>query len=276
MEFTIIIPVYNAGQKIEQTIQSIVSQSSVMEGRDRFHCFVVDGASTDDTLDYVNAFSDGRIQVLSEPDSGMYDALAKGLKEARGDVTCYLPAGEQFDIHAFSIVSQIFGTYPDIAWLTGRAVTRNAAGEITDSLLPHPIRRHFLDCGMYGTRLMAVQQESTFWRTALNDDLDLEMLKTLKLAGDYFLWRSMAQKYELYVVNAQLGSFTVEPDQLSKSIPGGYRKELRSIRRKPSVFERLHALLHRQFAKRFVPGKKADRLIRYDHKTKKWQLTRRH
>ena len=79
----------------------------------------------------------------------------------------------------------------------------------------------------------------------MNAEFYLEALRALNLAGDYFLWRSLAQKHVLYVVNAQLESFTIEPDQPSKSTPGGYSKELRSIRRKPTVFERFRALIHR-------------------------------
>lgn len=272
MEFTVIIPVFNSGQKIQNTIASVLSQHSVRDGHDTIRCIVIDGASTDDTLEHVRAFADPRIEIVSEPDSGMYDALAKGLDKASGDVTCYLPAGERFDSHAFSVVSRVFAKFDQISWLTGRAVTRNASGEITDSLLPHPFKRHFIDCGMYGTRLPAIQQESTFWRSALNAEFDLEALRQKKLAGDYFLWRTLARKNEIYVLNAQLGSFTIEPDQLSKSVPGGYRRELRQIRRKPTIFERLHALIHRQLAKRMLPNRKARRMICYDHRLQEWCL----
>lgn len=272
MEFTVIIPVYNAGQKITRTIESIRSQSAVLDQSVSVSCFVIDGASSDDTLHHVRNFDDPRIHVLSEPDNGMYDALAKGIERADGNVTCYMPAGERFDQHAFGIVAQIFGKYPNVHWITGRAVTRNAAGEITDSLLPHPFKRHFIDCGMYGTRLPAIQQESTFWRCDLNGAFDLEVLRSLKLAGDYYLWRTLARDNELYVVNAQLGSFSIEPDQLSQIKPGGYRRELRQIRRKPKLFDRLSALIHRKFTKRMLPSKKAKKLIQYNHGSEEWEL----
>lgn len=271
MKFSVIIPVFNSGAKIGKTLASVLAQSSEHQ---TFQCFVVDGGSSDDTLEHVRSFNDERIEVVSEADDGMYEALAKGLNWADGDVTCYLPAGECFDRYAFSVVGQIFEKYSNISWLTGRAVTRNACGEITDSVLPHPISRRYLDCGMYGTRLMAVQQESTFWRTELNTEFDLLELKSKKLAGDYYLWRTLAQKHDLYIVNAQLGSFTIEPDQLSKSIPGGYRKEIRSIRRMPSMLERVGALIHRQITKRFIPKRTGARLISYDHDLHEWRLSK--
>lgn len=272
MEFTIIIPVFNAGSKIAHTIESLLSQTALATGEARLSCIVVDGASSDDTLDHVRGFDDPRITILSEHDSGMYDALAKGLARAGGDVTGYLPAGETFDPHSFSVITEVLSRYPEVQWVTGHEVTRNEKGQIINCRLPHPFRRSFFDCGMYGTRLTVLQQESTLWRSGLNTHFDLEKLATCKLAGDYFLWRSLARQQELYVIDTHIGSFTVEPDQLSKQTPGGYRREIRALRRRPNLLERLHALLYRQYAKRTHPQKKAARMLRYDHVTQRWVL----
>lgn len=274
MEFRVIIPVYNAGEKIKRTLESVAAQSSLREGKDSVHCLVVDGGSSDDTFDHVTSMGDSRIEVISEPDSGMYDALAKGLSRIgqSGDVTCYLPAGEMFDPSAFSIVSDVFGTFSKIHWLQGQALTRNLHGQITDSTLPYPYRRQWIECGIYGTRLHHIQQESTFWRSALNTKFDLDILRSLKLAGDFFLWRSLARDYELYVVNAHLAAFTVEPGQLSAKTPGAYREELCSLCRKPTLMEKLHVFAHRKMTKRRRPKNKTPRLVSFHHDTGQWRL----
>lgn len=272
MHFSIVIPVFNAGSKIEKTLSGILAQSSILDGRDSFNCIVVDGASGDDTLEHVARFQDDRITVISEPDKGMYDALAKGLAQTQGDVTTYLPAGEFHDPHAFATVSEVLTRFPDITWLTGRSVTRNADGVITDSFLPHPFQRRYIECGMYGTRLPALQQESTFWRSPLTQEIDLDALRPLKLAGDYFIWKSFAKNHELYVINSHLGAFSIEQGQLSQQVPGAYRKELRTLRRSPTVFERASALIHRLRTKHKRPKKSAPRLIQYDHDTARWVM----
>ena len=156
-----------------------------------------------------------------EADDGMYDALAKGFVAADHDITCYLAAGETFDPHAFSVVSDIFTNNPEVHWLTGRAVARNSHGQIIDSRLPHPFNGRFFQCGMYGTRLTALQQESTFWRTDLNALIDLDTLRGCKLAGDYFLWKCMSIQHDLYVVNTHLSSFTLEDGQSVATSAGG-------------------------------------------------------
>lgn len=274
MRFSMIIPVYNGGEKISRTIQSAFSQTSVQSGADSITIHVIDGNSTDDTVARARAFDDPRLRVTSEDDDGMYDALAKGLVEADGDITCYLPAGEIFDPHAFSVVSEVFTSNAEIHWLTGRSVARNANGQIIDSRLPHPFSRRFFQCGMYGTRLTALQQESTFWRTDLNALVDLDALRRCKLAGDYFMWKCMSSRHDIFVVNTHLSAFTLEPGQLSQQVPGAYRRELRALRRRPALWERLAALLHRQYVKRIRPGRRAPRLIRFDHVAGEWRLTR--
>ena len=213
MNFNVIIPVFNGGAKIERTINSIILQTSIINGNDTFQCFVVDAASTDDTLQRIRSINDNRINIISERDNGMYDALSKGFKASGSGVTCYLGAGEIFDLSAFQVISQVFDTYREVNWLKGRDVTRNSNLNIINSRLPPPYYRHIIDCGMYGTRLSVIQQESTFWRAELTNQFDLEYLKNLKLAGDFYLWKCLAKKNELYIVNTHLGSFTSEPGQ---------------------------------------------------------------
>jgi glycosyltransferase involved in cell wall biosynthesis len=272
MNFNVIIPVFNGGAKIERTINSIILQTSIINGNDTFQCFVVDAASTDDTLQRIRSINDKRINIISERDNGMYDALSKGFKASGSGVTCYLGAGEIFDLSAFQVISQVFDTYREVNWLKGRDVTRNSNLNIINSRLPPPYYRHLIDCGMYGTRLSVIQQESTFWRAELTNQFDLEYLKNLKLAGDFYLWKCLAKKNELYIVNTHLGSFTSEPGQLSSMIPGAYKKELRLIRRNPNIFERFSAIILRQMEKRFYTNTNSKRIINFDHKNQTWRL----
>ena len=272
MNFNVIIPVYNGGAKIERTITSIILQTSIINGKDTFKCFVVDGSSTDDTIQRIHNYNDTRISIISEQDTGMYDALSKGFKASGSGVTCYLGAGEIFDLSAFEVISQIFDSYKDINWLKGRDVTRNSRLNITNSRLPAPYYRNLIDCGMYGTRLSVIQQESTFWRSELTNQFDLEYLKNLKLAGDFYLWKCLAKNNELYVVNTHLGSFTSEPGQLSSLTHGAYKKELRLIRRNPKIIERFVAIILRQIEKRFYTNTNSKRIINFDHKNQTWKL----
>ena len=88
-KFSIITVTYNAEKVLEDTIQSIVTQSYK-----NVEYIIVDGGSTDGTLSIVNKYKEHIHTIVSEPDKGLYDAMNKGIKLATGDYLCFLNAGD--------------------------------------------------------------------------------------------------------------------------------------------------------------------------------------
>lgn len=88
-KFSIITVTYNAEKVLEDTIQSIVTQSYK-----NVEYIIVDGGSTDGTLTIVNKYKEHIHTIVSEPDKGLYDAMNKGIKLATGDYLCFLNAGD--------------------------------------------------------------------------------------------------------------------------------------------------------------------------------------
>ena len=88
-KFSIITVTYNAEKVLEDTIQSIVTQSYK-----NVEYIIVDGGSTDGTLSIVNKYKEHIHTLVSEPDKGLYDAMNKGLKLATGDYVWFLNAGD--------------------------------------------------------------------------------------------------------------------------------------------------------------------------------------
>jgi glycosyltransferase involved in cell wall biosynthesis len=87
---SIVIPVYNGQEYIQETLDSIFSQTYT-----EYEVIVVDGASTDKTMEILEK-KRGLIDVLiSEKDEGMYDALRKGMDKATGDYLCYINADDR-------------------------------------------------------------------------------------------------------------------------------------------------------------------------------------
>jgi glycosyltransferase involved in cell wall biosynthesis len=91
MEISIVTPVFNSIRWIELCVLSV---RHALKGRNYEH-IVVDGGSTDGTLDYLNQQKD--IRLIPGPDKGMYDALNKGMATARGRILGHLNADEQYD-----------------------------------------------------------------------------------------------------------------------------------------------------------------------------------
>ncbi len=91
IDISVITVSLNAAATIARTIQSVRAQTGVL-----IEHIVVDGGSTDGTMDIVTAHRQGFAQVVSEPDRGLYDAMNKGLALARGKLTGYLNADDAF------------------------------------------------------------------------------------------------------------------------------------------------------------------------------------
>ena len=89
-KFSIITVTYNAGKVLEDTIQSVVFQTYR-----NVEYIIVDGGSTDNTLDVVHKYQERICKVISEPDKGLYDAMNKGIRMATGDYLCFLNAGDE-------------------------------------------------------------------------------------------------------------------------------------------------------------------------------------
>lgn len=243
MKFSIVTPCLNAAAQLGETLDSVTAQSALKDGAELEH-IVCDGGSTDGTLALLARRASPALRVLSGPDGGMYDALARGLRLATGDVVAYVNAGDYFHPHAFSVVREVMAQVPDCRWLTGFAVDYAASGAAVRVVLPYRFRRRLLRCAEYGRTLPFVQQESTFWRRELMADLDFDRLAKQRLAGDYYLWRRFAEQAELHIVAAQLGGFRHQPGQLSTDI-AGYRAEMRGLADPPGAADRLLALVDR-------------------------------
>ena len=99
-KFSIITVTYNTGQTVEDTIQSVIAQTY-----HRIEHIIVDGASTDNTLDVIEKYRDKIHVLISEPDRGIYDAMNKGMALATGDYLCFLNAGDSF--HEADILQQM-------------------------------------------------------------------------------------------------------------------------------------------------------------------------
>lgn len=113
-KFSIITVTYNAESVLDDTIQSIVTQTY-----HNIEYIIIDGGSTDRTLNIVNRYKNLITKVISESDNGLYDAMNKGINLATGDYICFMNAGDEFheDDTLQLIVHSLKGTdLPDVIY----------------------------------------------------------------------------------------------------------------------------------------------------------------
>jgi glycosyltransferase involved in cell wall biosynthesis len=104
IKISIITAVFNSKATIGSAIESVINQSGV-----NIELIVIDGGSTDGTLDILKQFSDQIAVLVSEPDLGIYDALNKGIRHSTGDVVGFLHADDFLaDSRVLSDISSIF------------------------------------------------------------------------------------------------------------------------------------------------------------------------
>lgn len=148
MKFSIITACLNSEKTIERTILSVLAQKGV-----NIEYIVVDGLSSDGTLEIVGRYGEDVSRVISEKDGGVYEALNKGIRAATGDIIGFLHAGDVYaggdilekvrDRFAFSGAGSVYG---DLEYIMGggKTVRYWKAGEFSREKIkkgwmpPHP------------------------------------------------------------------------------------------------------------------------------------------
>ncbi|KAA6327459.1 PGL/p-HBAD biosynthesis glycosyltransferase [termite gut metagenome] len=90
-KFSIITVTYNARKVLENTIQSVISQTYC-----NIEYIIIDGASKDGTLSLIEKYRSYIHTLVNEPDGGLYEAMNKGITYTTGDYLCFLNAGDSF------------------------------------------------------------------------------------------------------------------------------------------------------------------------------------
>lgn len=141
--FSVITVAFNSARTIEDTIRSVRAQ----RGTD-FEHIIIDGGSTDGTMDIINKYRDGFAAIVSEPDKGIYDAMNKGVRLASGEFLGCLNSDDYFAT-PFSLAHMqqaLEANKTDCAWgnvvhvdATGRPVRVMSGRVFRPSLLHHAI-----------------------------------------------------------------------------------------------------------------------------------------
>lgn len=207
----------------------------MLENRCNIEHLIMDGGSSDKSDLVAGKYANSWFK--SEPDLGMYDALAKGLPHTTGSIIGYLNAGDTLLPWAFDVLLDIFSD-SNVAWVSGYSTLMNVRGEVTAAWKPPRYRRQFVLNGFYADPSYphCIQQESTFWSRSLHESVNWEKFKSFKYAGDYFLWSQFAKVTDLHSVMTLLGSFLIHPNQLSEN-RSDYNREIATFVRRPTCRE---------------------------------------
>lgn len=117
IKISIITACLNAVKTIEQTLQSVLNQDYP-----NLEYIIIDGGSTDGTLEIINKYRERLAVVISEPDNGIYDAFNKGLKHATGDIIGILNADDFYAPWAIQTIADVYVEAPNADVFYGNVV----------------------------------------------------------------------------------------------------------------------------------------------------------
>lgn len=226
MKLSIVTPSLNSELTIGETIKSVLSQRGDFE----IEYVVVDGGSTDKTIDIINECFDkfcGKsidlkcekidVEIISGEDSGMYEAIKKGFLSSSGEIMAWINSDDIYLPGAFEVMVNLFKKFESIEWAKG--ITSYING-LSKNIIPGSFNiynKEWIMKGYYGPSLYFIQQDSVFWRRDLWDragGIDTKF----KLAGDYSLWREFAKFSELWSINYNTSCFRRIKGQKSEKI----------------------------------------------------------
>jgi cellulose synthase/poly-beta-1,6-N-acetylglucosamine synthase-like glycosyltransferase len=222
IKLSLVTPTFNRAELLPATLQSVAQQNRPLD----LQYIVMDGGSTDGTQDILRAHSDIVSDWVSEPDGGMYDAIAKGFDRCDGDVFGWINSDDILFPWALNLVSRIFEEIPTAQWISTLTQTAvDAAGDILYfRKVPGYSQQAFFDGVYFGFggagdphATEFIQQESTFFRRSLWEKVGPGALKSQSLAGDFALWTAFMGEAAPIGVDAPLGAFRVHSaGQLSR------------------------------------------------------------
>lgn len=144
MKISIVTVSYNAASEIEPTLRSVAAQTW-----QDVEYLVVDGASSDGTLDLVERYRSAVDVLVSEPDGGIYDAMNKALRLATGDAVIFMNAGDYFySPYVVELAAEFMQANADAGVVYGGIEVRFPNGQVTEFMPPPEGEAlEFLICG---------------------------------------------------------------------------------------------------------------------------------
>ena len=227
---SIVTPSFNQGRFIEANILSIQQQDY-----QTLEHIIIDGGSTDQTLQILETHRSRLSAVVSEKDEGQYHAINKGFAIATGEVMAWLNCDDVYLPGALRVVGKIFGKFPQIEWLTTRLpVAIDADGNLIKAIPVYGFTRAgFLRGdnlpGVGWPATCFIQQESTFWRRNLWERAGGHIDTNYRMAGDFDLWARFFQYAHLYSLDVPLGCFRRHDNQRTATSFASYIEEAKAV-----------------------------------------------
>ncbi|MDD5362984.1 MAG: glycosyltransferase family 2 protein [Ignavibacteria bacterium] len=192
---SIIIPSFNQGKYLEETISSVLNQDY-----NNFELIVIDGGSNDNSVDIIKRHADRIKYWISEKDEGQTDAIIKGLNKSDGEYFMWLCSDDVMEPSMLSVSVYFHKKYPDAGLTYGDRIRIDAKGNIYSMQRFPDYKKWFIKWGF------SIPQETTLIKKSVYDKTE-GLDKSLHMGMDFDLWCKLNRVSNIYHIPAYLGRF---------------------------------------------------------------------
>jgi glycosyltransferase involved in cell wall biosynthesis len=209
----IVTPSFNQSQFLPACIASVLDQDYT-----GLQYAIVDGGSTDGSVEIIKSKAGSLHYWRSHPDEGPYAAIAEGFAKTHAGILGWINSDDILLPWALRVVGGIFRDCPEVEWITTETpmnidtdglprLGRFCGGPIPGFNMAGFQHRENLAVPGSPPGAQFIQQESTFWRRSLWDKAGAKFDNRFKFAGDFELWDRFFEYAQLFSVNLPLGAF---------------------------------------------------------------------
>lgn len=222
---SIVTPSYNQGQFLESTILSVLNQS-----HPNLEYIIIDGGSTDGSVQIIKKYHKYLAYWISEKDGGMYDAINKGLKMASGDILAYLNSDDLYMPGTFQIITEYFQKHPEVALVYGDCVFINEREEY--------MYTYHYPCFKWRRFILlnwcSILQQGSFWRRDIHKKIGY-FNPEFKMAGDFEFYARVGKHFQIGHLRKKLAMYRLHKKSLSATRQDKNQEEVHKIHQRYGV-----------------------------------------
>jgi len=216
---SIVTPSYNQGKFLEETIRSVIEQNYP-----NLELIVIDGGSTDDSVEVIERYEEHLTYWVSEKDNGQAHAIQKGLERATGDIFAWQNSDDRYLPGTLAYVTTIFQGNPQVDILFGGW---NFIDERGGYISTRELKRFTV--GKLRAGLLVPPQPAAFFRTSVIRRVG-GLDSSRRHVMDYDLYVKIARDDNVFVTSRTLGEFRIHSGSKTIAEKEIQRQELRRTR----------------------------------------------
>ena len=252
---SIVTPSFNQAHYLEATIQSVLSQDET-----HLEYIVIDGASTDGSVEIIKNYEKRLAYWVSEKDGGQAEAINKGFKRAKGEILAWLNSDDYYLPDTIPAVMKIFEELPDVVMVYGDMLAVDEYGQPINVFRYKQLSLEDLLC------FQIIGQPSVFFRRAALENAGM-LDTTFHFLLDHHLWIRIAQQGRILHVNQTWAAARYHAEAKNRAQAAQFGREAFRVldwaKSQPGLMERIsglgrraHASAHRVDARYLLDGGK--------------------